>query len=35
MREKPTNATIINSVYQLCGSSYMFRQNIAILRERS
>jgi hypothetical protein len=32
MRENPTNATIIHSVYLLCMVSYMFRHYIAILR---
>jgi hypothetical protein len=36
MREKPTNTTIIYSVYKITsGSSYMFRHYIAIFRERS
>jgi hypothetical protein len=36
MREKPTNALIIHSVFLITyGSSYMFRHYIAILRERS
>jgi hypothetical protein len=35
-RDKPTDTTIIHSVFLIkCGSSYMFRHYIAILRERS
>jgi hypothetical protein len=35
MREKPTNATIIHSVFLIMyGSSYMFRHYIAIFKER-
>jgi hypothetical protein len=35
MREKPTNTPIIYCLLIMYGSFYMFRQYIAILRERS